>query len=250
LRDRYRVIAVDHIGCGMSDKPQAYPYCLRQHIDNLAQLIYELALDNITLLAHDWGGAIGVGTALRLSNQFARFVLMNTAAFRSPHIPWQIRLARTRIFGTLAIRGANLFLRAALKSALERPERITPQVRAGYLAPYGSWHDRVAIDRFVRDIPRSPRHPSYSTLLNVEQNLPSLADRPWLLIWGMRDWCFDKWYLNRFLDFNPQAEVCRLPDAGHLLMEDAPDQVIRTIEQFLSRTICPQSSMRASPKSS
>jgi pimeloyl-ACP methyl ester carboxylesterase len=250
FRDRYRVIAVDHLGCGLSDKPQDYPYCLRQHIDNLSQLVRTLDLDNITLIAHDWGGAIGVGAALKTPDRFARIVLSNTAAFRSPHIPWQVSFARTPILGTLAIRGLNLFLRGTLRSALEKPERITRQVRAGYFAPYRSWHDRVAIDRFVKDIPRSPRHPSYDTLVRVEQNLPRLADRPWLLVWGMRDWCFHDWYLNRFLDFVPQAEVCRLPDAGHLIMEDATDQVIQAVDQFLTTTACPQASTSASPKSS
>jgi cis-3-alkyl-4-acyloxetan-2-one decarboxylase len=250
LRERYRVIAVDHIGCGLSDKPQDYPYRLRAHIENLSALVHTLDLENITLIAHDWGGAIGVGAALDSPDRFARFVLSNTAAFRSPHIPWQIRLARAPILGTFANRGLNLFLRGALRSALEKPERIMPDVRAGYLAPYQSWHDRVAIDRFVKDIPRSARHPTYGTLLHIEQNLPSLADRPWLLLWGMRDWCFHQWYFNRFHDFIPEAEVCRLPDAGHLVIEDAADQVIQAIDQFLTRTACPQASTSASPKSS
>ena len=91
--------------------------------------------------------------------------MMNTAAFRSPHIPWRIRLARTPMLSTLAIRGGNAFLRTALRTALENHENMTPAVRAGYLAPYNSWSNRVAVDRFVKDIPRTPRHPSYETLL-------------------------------------------------------------------------------------
>jgi haloalkane dehalogenase len=81
----------------------------------------------------------------------------------------------------------------------------------------------------------TPRHPSYETLLRIEQGLPTLADRPWLLVWGLRDWCFHDWYLQRFLDFVPQAQVQRLPDAGHWLVEDAPREVIQTINQFLSK---------------
>src|SRR5262249_1554199 len=111
MRDRHRVIALDHIGCWMSDKPPEYPYHLRQHIQNLSQFVRILDLDHITLIAHDWGGAIGVGAALESPDRFSRFVLSNTAAFRSPHIPWQIRLARVPILGTLANRGLNLFLR-------------------------------------------------------------------------------------------------------------------------------------------
>src|SRR6187402_3103815 len=62
LRDRARCIAVDHIGCGLSDKPQDYRYTLQQRIDDLVRLVEHLDLANVTLVAHDWGGAIGLGT--------------------------------------------------------------------------------------------------------------------------------------------------------------------------------------------
>ncbi len=235
LRSQYRVIAVDHIGCGLSDKPQRYPYRLQQHIDNLSRLIQSLDLRDVTLIGHDWGGAIGLGAAVAAPDRFARFILSNTAGFRSPYIPWRIRVCHTPILGTLAIRGMNAFLRAALHSALENPDRITSTVRAGYLAPYDSWSNRIAIDRFVKDIPLTPRHPSYESLVKIEHGLQQLADRPWLLLWGMRDWCFHDWYLKRFLDFVPDAEVRRLENAGHLILEDAPAESIEAIQEFLSR---------------
>jgi cis-3-alkyl-4-acyloxetan-2-one decarboxylase len=235
FRDRYRVIVPDHIGCGLSDKPQRYNYCLAQHVENLQRLVETLDLQNVTLIAHDWGGAIGAGAALAAPERFARIVMMNTAAFRSPHIPWQIRMARTPLLGTLAVRGGNAFLRAALRTALEKPQNITPPIRAGYLAPYNSWANRVAVDKFVKDIPRTPQHRSYEALRQMEESLPMLADRPWLLVWGMRDWCFHEWYLQRFLELIPQAEVRRLAAAGHWLVEDNPQAVIGSIEEFLTK---------------
>jgi pimeloyl-ACP methyl ester carboxylesterase len=235
FRGNFRVISVDHIGCGLSDKPEHYLYRLRTHIANLNALVQSLDLQNITLVAHDWGGAIGVGAALQSPDRFARFVVSNTAAFRSPHIPWRIRVCHTPLLGTLAVRGANGFLNAALRMAMEHPERMTAPERAGYSAPYDSWANRVAINRFVKDIPLTPRHPSYETLFEIERGLPSLADRPWLLLWGMRDWCFHPWYLNRFLDFIPQAEVNKLEHAGHWINEDAPEEVIGAIQGFLRR---------------
>ncbi|HEY2881828.1 MAG TPA: alpha/beta fold hydrolase [Pirellulales bacterium] len=234
FRDRYRVIAVDHIGCGISDKPQRYPYCLNQHIENLHRLVETLDLREITLMAHDWGGAIGLGAALKSPQRFARFVMSNTAAFRSPHLPWQIRLARMPLLGTIANRGLNAFVRGTTRMALAKHEQMTPAVRAGYLAPYNSWANRVAVDRFVQDIPRHAGHPSYTRLVEIENGLPTLADRPWLLVWGMLDWCFHPWYLERFLEFIPQAQVERLFDAGHLVNEDAPQQVIDVVNQFLT----------------
>ena len=67
LAPRYRVVAVDHIGCGFSDKPQDYPYRLAQHVANLERFVTGLDLSEITLFAHDWGGAIGMGAASRVA---------------------------------------------------------------------------------------------------------------------------------------------------------------------------------------
>ncbi|MBT3889925.1 MAG: alpha/beta fold hydrolase, partial [Planctomycetaceae bacterium] len=63
LQDRYRAIAVDHVGCGLSSKPQRYPYTLTQHIQNLTLLMEHLELDGVHLVVHDWGGPIGLGMA-------------------------------------------------------------------------------------------------------------------------------------------------------------------------------------------
>lgn len=235
LRGRYRVIVPDHIGCGMSDKPQRYPYTLAQHIENLLQLIDRLNLDDVTLLGHDWGGAIGLGAAVAAPQRFSRYVLFNTGAFPPEGVPWRIRLCRVPVLGSWAIRRLNLFAGCALWMATEKPERLTPQVKAGLLAPYDCWPRRVAIDGFVRDIPLSRRHPTYWTLSRIEKTLGQLQDRPMQFIWGMRDWCFTPACLDRFLSIFPNAEVHRLHDAGHYVVEDAHEQIAPLVEEFLSR---------------
>ncbi len=130
LRGQYRLVVPDHIGCGMSDKPAAgaYSYRLAQRVADLVQLIERLDLRQITLVAHDWGGAIGMGAAVARPERFARFVLMNTAAFRARHCPPLIRLCHLPLLGTVGIRGMNLFVRAALRLAVEHRERLTPAV--------------------------------------------------------------------------------------------------------------------------
>src|SRR5947209_18394669 len=146
LRDQCRCVAVDHIGCGLSDKPQTYNYTLQQRIDDLVEVVERLDLAQATLVAHDWGGAIGLGTVLRLPNRFARIVLLNTGAFPPPFVPWRIAACRVPLVGTLAVRGLNAFARGALSMAVEKKERMTADVRAGLLAPYDCWANRVAID--------------------------------------------------------------------------------------------------------
>ena len=236
LAPRYRVLAVDHIGCGFSDKPQNYPYRLAQHVDNLKRLVTHLDLREVTLFAHDWGGAIGMGVAAAEPERFSRFVLMNTAAFRSTRIPLRIAVCRVPGLGALAIRGLNLFSQAALKMAVEKPERLASAVGAGYLMPYRSWRDRVAVLRFVQDIPLSESHPSYGTLAAIEESLSQFRDRPMLLVWGERDWCFTPAFLEEFQRRFPQAETVRFADAGHYVFEDAYERIIPCVDEFLKRT--------------
>jgi cis-3-alkyl-4-acyloxetan-2-one decarboxylase len=237
LRDRFRIVAVDHIGCGLSDKPPAnrYSYRLAQRIVDLGQLIDKLDLRQITLVAHDWGGAIGMGAAVASPERFARFVLMNTAAFRMSQCPWPIRLCHVPILGPLGVQGLNLFVREALRTTVYKRERMTPAVKAGYLAPYNSWPNRVAVLGFVCDIPLTPKHPSYDTLLKIEQGLSQFRSHPVCLIWGMRDWCFTPKFLERFREFLPQAEVHCLDEAGHYVVEDAHEEIAPAIEDFAKR---------------
>jgi len=235
LRGRYRVVVPDHIGCGLSDKPgvREYPYTLARRVADVGRLIRELDLGQITLIAHDWGGAIGMGAAVAAPERFARFVLMNTAAFRSRRCPLRIRACRTPLLGRLAVQGLNLFARAALRMAVCHRERITPAVRAGLLAPYDSWRHRIAVHRFVLDIPLRRRHPSYHTLAQIEAGLPQFHRHPVCLIWGMRDWCFTPAFLDRFREFFPEADVHRLADAGHYVVEDAHERIVPLVEEFL-----------------
>ncbi|MCC7083675.1 MAG: alpha/beta fold hydrolase [Pirellulales bacterium] len=252
LRDRYRCIAPDHLGCGLSDKPMRL-LRLDEHIENLVALVQELRVERLTLVAQDWGGAIGLGAMLRMPERLQRIVLFNTGAFSPRYIPWRIRACRVPVIGRLAVQGANLFSRAALRMTLAQTKKLAPAVAAGYLAPYNSWANRTAVYGFVHDIPTprsrvAPRRECESrrdafvncdtaaTLAQIESGLPSFADRPACLIWGMRDWCFRPDCLDRFLAAWPNAEAHRLADIGHWVVEDAPAESLAIVEGFLARS--------------
>jgi haloalkane dehalogenase len=230
---RARCVAPDHVGCGLSDKPREYPYRLARRRDDLVRLIEKLDLRGITLLVHDWGGAIGLGAALAAPERFARLVLFNTGAFPPPYIPLRIRICRTPVLGRLAVQGLNLFARAALSMATEKPERLTPAICAGLLAPYDTWSHRRAIYEFVADIPANRHHPTWRVLDDIEAGLPRLAHLPTMLVWGMRDWCFRPDCLERFVQIFPQAEVHRFEDCGHYVVEDGHERIVPLLEQFL-----------------
>ncbi|GHS91701.1 haloalkane dehalogenase [Planctomycetales bacterium] len=228
-----RVIAPDHIGMGLSAKPQNYPYRLATHIDNLERLLAAVAPDGkINLLLHDWGGAIGMGWATRHPDRVGKIILMNTAAFLSPKMPPLIALARTPLLGDLVIRGLNAFVRVANVTTTVKP--LPAAVKAGYAAPYDNWQDRIAVARFVQDVPMNARHPSYAALKQIDENLSLLRGRPLLLQWGGRDWCFHEWFYQEWLRRFPDAERDYYPDAGHYLLEDAGEKVLARIAEFLN----------------
>lgn len=235
--DSHRVIAVDNLGCGRSDKPSrdAFPYTLGSHRDNLLSLIDSLDLRHITLIAHDWGGSIGLASLVERQDRFERIVLLNTGAFPPPYVPWRIAACRIPLLGTLAVRGLNAFARAAVTMAMSR-NRMDDDVARGLLAPYNNWNNRVAIDAFVKDIPTSRDHVTYETLEKLESDLSRLSQLPSLLVWGMKDWCFRPECLKRFQSAWPNAETVEIDDAGHYVLEDAAEETIDAIEGFLKRT--------------
>lgn len=234
LRPQYRCVAPDHLGCGLSEKP---PLMLRlaDHIDNLCALVRQLDLASVTLVAQDWGGAIGLGAMLREPERLERIVLYNTGAFPPPYIPWRIRACRLPVVGWLAVQGGGWFNQAALRMTLARHKGLEPAVAAGYLAPYNSWSARRAVYGFVKDIPGGPGHPTWQTLAKIQRDLPTLTDRPALLVWGMRDWCFRPDCLERFVAVWPRAEVHRLADVGHWVVEDAPEEALAIVERWLDK---------------
>ncbi|MCC6465145.1 MAG: alpha/beta fold hydrolase [Planctomycetes bacterium] len=231
FRGTYRCVAPDHMGCGLSDKPQAYPYTLAQHIANVRSLVYALDLRDIVLVVHDWGGAIGMGLAAEIKDRVRGFVVCNTAAFASSRMPAAIGLCRVPGFGALAIRGFNAFVRGALATCAKKP--LSPEARAGYLAPYGSWEQRVANLRFVQDIPTGPGHESWPTLQRVEAGLSAFARHPMLLLWGMQDYVFNGHFLAEWQQRFPAALVQRFDEAGHFVVEDARAEVISAMDAFV-----------------
>jgi pimeloyl-ACP methyl ester carboxylesterase len=238
LTDKFRCLAADHIGCGLSDKPDDahYDYTLARRISDLEAWLDQLGVkENITLIAHDWGGMIACGFAVRHPERIAKLVMLNTAAFPLPKtksVPWQLRLARTPFCGALLVRGLNAFSRGAVKSCVTR-KPMPQDVADAYCAPYDSWANRIAVHRFVQDIPLKPDDRTWETVLEVERGLDRLQDKPLFLGWGDKDFVFDHHFATEWERRFPRAEWLRFPDGGHYILEDAADELIPAIRNFL-----------------
>jgi cis-3-alkyl-4-acyloxetan-2-one decarboxylase len=228
----HRCVAPDHMGCGLSDKPQVYPYTLAQHIANARSLVHHLDLRDIVRCLHDWGGAIGMGLAAQIPDRIKGFVIFNTAAFPSRRMPLSIGLCRLPGFGAFAIRGLNAFVRGALVRGARKP--LSAEGKAGYLAPYASWDDRIANLRFVQDIPMSAGHESWSTLQEVERGLGRFASHPMLLCWGRHDFVFNDQFMHEWQRRFPKSETQYFENAGHFVVEDARNEIIGAMKNFLA----------------
>jgi haloalkane dehalogenase len=236
LRDSHRVVVPDHIGCGLSEKPRLYEYTLATHIDNLERLIDRLELRDVTLVVHDWGGAIGFGWAMRHPELVRRFVIFNTAAFFGL-CPFRIRVCRWPGIGALLVRGLNLFARQATWMACRNHGRMTPLVKHGYLLPYDDISSRRAVHRFVQDIPLTERVPSHAVMKQIEAALPQFRDHPMLICWGAQDFCFNDRYLDQWKERFPNADVHCFDQAGHYVVEDAHEQILPLLHAFLAKSL-------------
>lgn len=240
----YRCIVPDHVGMGLSDKPDdaadalpRYDYTLQSRVDDLATLLDRLGIAGpVTLAVHDWGGAIGFGWALAHAARVRRLVILNTGAFPLPAgkpLPRLLRLGRNSRAGAWLIRGLNAFAAGAARLGVARA--MPRAVRAAYLAPYDSWAHRIATLRFVQDIPLSAADPAWGLVERMAQALPSFADRPAFIGWGLRDFVFDRHFLAGFTRALPRAEVHAFADAGHYVLEDRRAVLVPAIRAFLDR---------------
>jgi haloalkane dehalogenase len=239
FRDHYRCVVPDHIGMGLSDKPgdDSYKFTLDQRVEDLETLLNQLEINNFTLVLHDWGGMIGMAYATKHPERIKRLVILNTSAFHLPEgktVPWQLQLSRIPLLGAILIQGFNAFCRGAVINCVTR-RPMSNEVRQAYLAPYNSWHNRLAVRRFVEDIPLSINQSSHLTVDNVENGLNEFSGLPMLICWGMKDFVFDQYFLDEWIKRFPDAEVHRFEDAGHYVLEDAADEIIPLVKQFLAR---------------
>lgn len=231
-----RCVVPDHVGMGLSDKPgdAAYDYTLSRRVKDLDKLVQRVVpTGKITLVAHDWGGMIGMGWAVANPDRVERIILLNTSAFLPAgdlQLPWQLKLARSPL-GTLLVQGMNAFAVGAAWTCTTKP--LSKQVRRAYTAPYRSFSERISTLRFVQDIGLSPDDRSWAQIEATDKGLAQFADTPILIHWGLKDFVFHKGFLEQFRARWPHALIHEHA-AGHYVLEDEADAIIASIRSFLA----------------
>ena len=228
----HRCVALDHMGFGRSSKPpRLSAYSLRRHVDNAIALIEALDLRDITLVAHDWGGPIGLGAMVEHPERLSRLVLLNTWAWELPSfLPPFLREFRSEGLGEILILGGNLFVES-MPSAMARREP-NPVMMEAYRSPFPDYWSRAGMLAFHREIPLTERDRSAPLMAAIHERLPSL-EVPVLLVWGMRDPVFQPPFLEQWRELYPRAETVELARCSHFVVEDDPAGVTGSIERFL-----------------
>jgi pimeloyl-ACP methyl ester carboxylesterase len=228
----HRCLAFDHMGFGRSEKPRRLSaYTLERHVENALAVVDALDLRDVTLVAHDWGGPIGLGALLERRDRLRAAILMNTWAWELPSfLPPFLREFRTEGLGEILALGGNLFVES-IPGGMARRD-TDPVMMDAYRAPFPDYWSRAGTLAFQRDIPLTERDRSAPVMASIHERLPGL-DVPVLLVWGMRDPVFQPVFLDQWRELFPDAEIAELEDASHFVVEDRPDAVIGAIERFL-----------------
>ncbi|NUP42291.1 MAG: alpha/beta fold hydrolase [Streptomyces sp.] len=237
-RAGHRVVVPDFLGFGRSDKPgDRSAYDVAAHTQRLVALLDSLDLHHATVVPQDWGG-LALAWAVARPERVDRLFILNTTAHNPDafKIPLALRLFRAPGAGDLMVKGLSLFHRLFLfKAGTMRPDRLTPEVRRAYLAPHPTWASRTGVLEFPRQIPTGPVSPLTPLLADIETGLErEFKDRPVEIVWAMKDVSFTPDILERYwLRTFPEAKVVHLPEAGHYLQEDAHEEIVAELLEFL-----------------
>ncbi len=229
-----RVIAIDHLGFGLSERPTDFAYTPEAHTEVLRQVIDGLGLTRFSLVVHDYGGPIALPIAVAEPERISSLVLMNTWFWDLETDREFLRMARfaASFVGRFLYRWCNASLRLIMPSAYADRRKLTPRIYAQYLAPFRKRADRV---RVLWTLARSlvTSSPSFGQIWDARVRLAAI---PTLVVWGLGDSALKPYMLERVRQALPQARVEVLPDVGHWPQEEAPDEVARLLDGFLPRT--------------
>lgn len=229
LRTSFRCVAFDHIGFGLSDKPEHYYYSTQHHSYTLERFALEKQLHDITLVVHDFGGPIGLNFAIRHPEKIKRIVILNSWLWSSESDPDFIKLARVLKSPLLPFlyRYLNFSPRFVLPGSFG-DRKLSKHLLSQYTKPFANSSQRNGALAFARSLLHDQ-----AWFESLWMNKQPIGQKPALFIWGMKDPVIKPHYLTRFESGFPNSKTVRLPTCGHFPQEEEPEMVAEAIRDFM-----------------
>lgn len=229
LSRSYRCIAIDHIGFGLSEKPESFSGSPQHHSKNLIEFIHKLNLNNITLVAHDFGGPIGLGAAIECSERVSKIAIFNTWLWATKDDPMAMKIDKivNSAMGRFFYLNLNFSPKYLLKKGFSDKKYLSKNKHKHYIKPFPNKTSRMSLLNIGKSLVGSSDW--YQTQW---QKLDKLAGKEWLILWGMQDHFVTTKYLDKWKERLPQAKI-REMDCGHFVQEEKPNEAILEINSFM-----------------
>jgi len=226
----HRCVAIDHLGLGLSDKPRDANYTVAAHAGRLQAVIDHLGLENLVLVATDFGGGISMRHALEHPHNVRGIVLYNTWMWPLDDDPRFARPARLM----RGWPGRLLYLRFGFSLNVMMPggygdkRKLTPALHAQYKRVFPDAGSRIPLHALVKEL--LDAGPFWADQWASVDRLRAI---PTLLCWGLKDRFFPPDLLERWKAAMPHATVETLPEAGHFVHEEEAAGLVLAMRSFL-----------------
>ena len=229
LSTRYRCIAIDHLGFGLSEKPRDFDGTPESHSANLSAFIQKLDLKDITLVVHDFGGPIGLTSAIQNTSRIKRVVMFNTWLWETstnPEAQKANKILNSGIGRFLYLR-MNFSPKVMLKKGFANKKNLSKKVHRHYIKPFPNKTSRLSLLNIGKALVGS------SNWYQMQwENLDQITSKPWLILWGTKDTFITEEYLEKWLGRVPNATVKKF-DCGHFVQEERTESAIEEIDRFM-----------------
>jgi haloalkane dehalogenase len=223
----FRCIAPDYAGFGRSDKPTDVGwYAYDRHVEQVGSLVEELDLSDAVAVVHDWGGPIGLRTAVEHADRFSALVIMDTGLFTGE----QKMSEAWHKFRDFVERTEDLPVSMLVAGATARG--MSDEVIAAYDAPFPTPESKAGARAFPLMLPLDPQDAGAEA---GQRTLESLVadDRPKLHLWADSDPIIPFEVGEKFAERINAEPPVKIADASHFLQEDAGEEIGRRIAEWL-----------------
>jgi haloalkane dehalogenase len=234
LSRNHRVLAMDFVGFGRSDKfTERSEYSFTMHHDTVVGFIYALGLEQITLVMHDWGGLVGLTIASEMPERFARLVIMNTGLPTGDE-PLGRAFMRWREYASSS---PDMHIGVVIQMGVARGDKIAPEVLAAYESPFPDVTYKAGAMAFPLLVPSHPNDPGAAEIRRARALLAQWH-KPALVMFSDKDPITrgeDIFFRALIPTAKDQPEIV-IHDAGHFLQEDKGEEIAQHIVDFIART--------------